>query len=414
MIKNHMKKNAVGTRQKAMFLRRKRLERGMKLEEVAEGICSVSYLSRIEKNQVEVNEEYYKALFERLELDYESTNQNREYNYIIEMLIKYQQGSVNEIHEFAVKMVESKCYLDIEIELILLFDNIIRGVFEEAKKVMNLIEVYHHGLSNTELAFFMFLIALYGYKTNQLKKTYQQLEVLERMEVEEDVVKYSIMDLSISSYYLLGHINKGFVKYLDFKNNASIHFFNRKIVLHQIETLAYLNLKSYDETIKQFDEIKIGIESTDEEMINCYVYHLAMYYFNNNKYQEAVDLILSSKANPKNISILTAICIKTPVFYFQNESIQQMLNINLSKYNEMYEEFIEYFKLKTSDTLSYKLWDYIKNNLTKGYFYDHFIYIFKIKELISLSLNCSKHKETLRILNTIADSIDNISFNHRK
>lgn len=414
MVKVHLKKNAVNAKQKAIFLRRRRLEKGMKLEEVAEGICSVSYLSRIEKNQVEVNEDYYKALFERLELDYDITNQNREYNYIVEILIKYQQGLFDEIHSFVIEMVENKCYLDIEIELILLFDNILRGVFEEAKKTMTLIETYHHGLSNSELAFFMFLVGLYGYKTNQIKKTIQQLEVLERMEIDEEVLKYSIVDLGISTYYLSGNLNKAYLMFLDFKNNASIHFFNRKILLHQIESISYINIKSYDETIKQFEEIKMGIDLTDEELIDSYDYHISMYYYKYNKYQEAISLLLNRKMTPRLTSILTAICLKKPNEYINNEKIQKALNIHFNKYNEIYKEFVDYFKLKMSDTLTYKLWDILKSNLTKGYFYDHFIYTFKIKELMSLGLNCSKHKETLRIINTIFESIDNINFKNGK
>ena len=87
MLKSHLKKNAINAKEKAAFLRRKRLEQGKKLEEVAEGICSVSYLSRIEKNQVEVNEEYYRSLFEKLDLNYDEVNENRNHDYLIDLLI---------------------------------------------------------------------------------------------------------------------------------------------------------------------------------------------------------------------------------------------------------------------------------------------------------------------------------------
>ena len=103
-----------------------------------------------------------------------------------------------------------------------------------------------------------------------------------------------------------------------------------------------------------------------------------------------------------------------PNEYINNEKIQKALNIHFNKYNEIYKEFVEYLKLKMSDTLTYKLWDILKSNLTKGYFYDHFIYTFKIKELMNIGLSCSKHKETLRIINTIFESIDNINFKNGK
>ena len=46
----------------SQFLKRKRLELGLKLEDLSEGVCSSSYLSRIENNVVEASETYYKAL----------------------------------------------------------------------------------------------------------------------------------------------------------------------------------------------------------------------------------------------------------------------------------------------------------------------------------------------------------------
>ena len=53
------------------FLKRKRIEKGMKLEDVSSGICSISYLSRIENNQSKPDEDSLKLLFERLDLNYE-------------------------------------------------------------------------------------------------------------------------------------------------------------------------------------------------------------------------------------------------------------------------------------------------------------------------------------------------------
>ena len=52
------------------FLKRRRIELGKTLEEVSEGVCSTSYLSKIENCLVDVDDSYFKMLFEKLNLEY--------------------------------------------------------------------------------------------------------------------------------------------------------------------------------------------------------------------------------------------------------------------------------------------------------------------------------------------------------
>lgn len=414
MMKNHKKNNALNAKEKASFLRRKRLEQGKKLEEVAEGICSVSYLSRIEKNQVEVNEDYYRALFEKLDLNYDDMNTNRKYDYLIDLLVKYLQGSYEEIHKFVVSMINDKYYLDIEIEMVLLLDNIIRGFYEDAKKGIVLIELYENGLSNIEIIFYMFLISLYGYKTNQIKKTLQQLEILERMDIEEDVLKLCIQDIAISTYYRLGYINKAYIKYLSFKNNASVHFFKRQIIIHQIETICYVNIENYHEKIDKLEEIKLGIDNNDIEIMESFIYHYSLIHYFNNEYQKAINIATSKILSPRIVSVVAGGILHQPNEYYQNEYLSIIKNYHFTKYDQIYEDFVNYVKLKISGCLSYKLWEELKTNLTKSYFFDYFIYTFKINELVRLGITCSKSKETLRIVYNLLSSIENICFKHLK
>jgi tetratricopeptide (TPR) repeat protein len=53
------------------FIKLKRLEKGIRQDVLCEGICTVSYLSRIENNHVIADENIYHLLFQRLGLNYE-------------------------------------------------------------------------------------------------------------------------------------------------------------------------------------------------------------------------------------------------------------------------------------------------------------------------------------------------------
>ena len=54
-------------------IKRKRLERNMTLEESAENICSISYLSKIENSLIEPSPKYFYLLKERFDLNDELT-----------------------------------------------------------------------------------------------------------------------------------------------------------------------------------------------------------------------------------------------------------------------------------------------------------------------------------------------------
>lgn len=64
----------------SQVLKRKRLEKKRTLEELAQGICSPSYLSKIENAIVKVDEYYYQLLFEKLDIPFEDMKKERDSN----------------------------------------------------------------------------------------------------------------------------------------------------------------------------------------------------------------------------------------------------------------------------------------------------------------------------------------------
>ena len=71
------------------FLKRRRIELGKTLEEVSEGVCSTSYLSKIENCLVDVDDSYFKMLFEKLNLEYNNVVNERSAPIYDEMIKAY-------------------------------------------------------------------------------------------------------------------------------------------------------------------------------------------------------------------------------------------------------------------------------------------------------------------------------------
>ena len=176
--KYHIDLNENYQKELARILKAKRLEQGKSLEEVSKGICSTSYLSRLENNQVKLQDPYLKMLFEKLSINYDDLKQARKKNLFLDIIKKQLLQQTMAYQETINKMIESNNYLDVEQELVLLYDNIIKGNFEEATLVMEKLDSNHYQFSQMEKLFYMYLVTLYYYSTNQINMAYRQVKVL--------------------------------------------------------------------------------------------------------------------------------------------------------------------------------------------------------------------------------------------
>lgn len=156
--KYHIDLNENYQKELARILKAKRLEQGKSLEEVSKGICSTSYLSRLENNQVKLQDPYLKMLFEKLSINYDDLKQARKKNLFLDIIKKQLLQQTMAYQETINKMIESNNYLDVEQELVLLYDNIIKGNFEEATLVMEKLDSNHYQFSQMEKLFYMYLV----------------------------------------------------------------------------------------------------------------------------------------------------------------------------------------------------------------------------------------------------------------
>ena len=185
------------------FLKRIRKEKGLKLEDVASGICSISYLSRLENNQIVPDESSLSLLFERLDLNYNEVKSKREKNVFEELLKKDLLAVHEEKIDYINKIISSNAYTSIELDLIVLFGSIIQKNYEEAKLILSKQNMNAELFNNNELIFFMYLGARYLFETNQNKKAYSQIKVLTSVSIKNQFIKAIILDLSIDVLFMM-------------------------------------------------------------------------------------------------------------------------------------------------------------------------------------------------------------------
>ena len=77
-----------------LLIKMARIQQNMKQVSLAKGICSTSYLSKIENNQTIPSEDVLQLLLERLELDYEDLSTEQENEFLADLYLLYKEAII--------------------------------------------------------------------------------------------------------------------------------------------------------------------------------------------------------------------------------------------------------------------------------------------------------------------------------
>lgn len=407
--KYHIDLNENYQKELARILKAKRLEQGKSLEEVSKGICSTSYLSRLENNQVKLQDPYLKMLFEKLSINYDDLKQARKKNLFLDITKKQLLQQTMAYQETINKMIESNNYLDVEQELVLLYDNIIKGNFEEATLVMEKLDSNHYQFSQMEKLFYMYLVTLYYYSTNQINMAYRQVKVLINERIDEEVLYWVVFELSMCIHFLIGKFNTYIKDYMRFIKDAPVVYFSNHMIRHRFKSI-YLD--SLDDVTKAYNQMKnyySELNMNDDKIKESYDYYLGLIYLGQNKYEEILKTLGEGNLSPRIVKLLAIAIINVEnngLYYY---ILKRLNNFNFSKYDEIIKNLCEYATIKVnSGNNVIKLQNFLKNKIYKmlKYSFEYTLYEAIIKEMLLFNIKCSKYKEGCFLMLNYLNKVD--------
>ena len=389
-----------------VLLKRKRQERHMTLESLCQGICTVSYLSRIENNLVDVEEKYYVSLFKKLDIDFNELKEVKENEIFTELLKCYLQENDDEAIEIISNALKSNFYVELEMDLMLLYDNIIHCLFSEALKQILEFNKIVNSLIETELHFFLFLTALYAYRTNQSIFAYRQIIFLCESVLINSIYRYAVYDLALDIFDFMG-AKEQFLKYYSILiNDKYISVYPKSAMKHQAQRLlvdSYL-LKAEEDVLLKELYVKSNGRSREEiawqilkkeyrksEFINCL--ELLNEYTPTPKLLAFEALLILRINDPKYVYRIEE-RRKKVVYRTYDESFELMYLIALQikryeDYRSAYDLFKKLIKLQNEQT------------------YCAFLFDEQTIMFIEIALNCGKNKDALKlVMNVLKDKLN--------
>ena len=353
------------------ILKSKRMELGKSLEEVSQGICCTSYLSRIENNQVKLQEMYLKPLFEKLDIDYDALKEERKNNQFVELM-----------------------------EKILFYDNMIHENYEEIILIMDRLETVVDHLGNQELIFYMYLVALYYRKTNQLNKAYRQINILRKMQVEDKILSWVIYELAMDIYFAIGKETLYVRMCLHFLKDAPSIYFSKDIFKHKLKMAVIEAKDSVEQALNKMNEYYLSVNDSDLKVSEMYRYHLGLIYLSQRRYQDMVSLLSQGVLSARIVKLL-AVGIHHLESASEYLSIVKLINhYEFTKYDELMKNFCTYVTMKVENTTTQRLQGYLKTNVFQllKYYFDSIVYENVIEEMFHLSVKSSKYKEACQLI----------------
>ncbi len=204
-VKNLKKSNAMHLNVFSAILKRERLQQNLTLEEVSSGICSVSYLSKLENNQIEPKDDYLKFLFDRLSIDYNQARDNDYERILLEMIKAYFLENYDKIHDL-VKKIDFSMF-DCNASLCKVVYDFTISDFDDAKKLLNEVDDVKNCLSVESGEVFVYLLSEYSVLTNDYSSSLEYLASTNNYYFKDRIIR----DLILENYCITTyHITKNY------------------------------------------------------------------------------------------------------------------------------------------------------------------------------------------------------------
>lgn len=169
-----------------------RKKRNLTLQEAAENVCSVSYLSKVENNLIHISDEYTLSFNNKYDIDFmDEYHLAKFYEWFQNQMRNYIEGKTVNFSSFKIKTDDHHMYL------IALFRHVYQKKFDEAMTVFNYLIDYIDLFSDLELDIFKML------STTLLFHKHMYLFLSKFVEVVHSFYRSgSIYEVKLFMYYL--------------------------------------------------------------------------------------------------------------------------------------------------------------------------------------------------------------------
>lgn len=381
--------------QYSQTIKAERISHNMTLEEMAKGICSISYLCKLENQDIIPAEEYVAALFEKVDIDYQSLSNCEgvsELNSILEYYFLWDYEKVNDYYQ-TIKWQTKNA----NASLFNCFYYLVNKKYDKFKQEIAMLDEIKKSLKEEQGIMLIYLVCSYYARTYQFKEAYKYTCCLEVINIENPKIRA----MSLEQRVFISYPMKSYPRMLRALEALKKEYFisyppKRQILIELVYQL--FRAKDYPELSEKIAS-RVNFESlssicdVDVIYFKCLVLLAAKEY--KVVYEEVSGYSLGDQARflatigycayrlHNDEYEQTFLALKQKVIYEVNDIIHT--------------KFLKFLELKFTATKSYELLEYIKYDLipfSHNYLHQFYNEIYK-EEYINLLCKLSRYKEAV-------------------
>ncbi len=373
------------------FIKKRRKDLNMTQDMISNGICSVSYLSKIENNQIAPNAFFIKEIMTKLDIEEDFVKKNLEdQTYLqktIQAIFYYDEQGMNDIYQ-EIESVEDNITIDIcKFGYKTVYANKLSG------DVMMRLESLIMNMNNIELKTYLLFSAMYFIAYDDYKTA---LEVL-------------LMSLTIKggNDYIFALLNEQtfYVKQRLLKKNSSLQHYDEAIRIYRkyfnndrtmtltLHMLHYLSDENPKLAFQKIDKVKVELLS--ERTRDYYFLVKGKLSFMMHRYQESVGYLSHIKEDSKfhieKLLLLYEICLYENDLDMQHEIKKIVSEYKMRRTDLKSKVYYHYLNEKNEENLKLYLRDIAIPFSIKSSNYK--MLQFYTDKIMEICINNSRYKE---------------------
>lgn len=375
----------------AQIIKKQRKKFKLTLNKASEGICSVSYLSKMENNLLNnVEEDFMLRLCDRMNVDYKSIVSGDNLCSMEMLAFCYLKGDNTKIKEFYQSI--NKDIDNVKTDLIKGFYYLVIKDFDGLNEIIG--SIYEVSSTMTSAEYFMFLILVQEYyilnfKMDKALETYYELD---KMGCRFRLINYLIAYQGLRIFF---HKNDYFNFMKCYCKIASLHDIVLPSEIHEVSRLmrACISVKYGEEYILD-SEFLYGYSYNKHYDMEI-KYLKLMLLFNLGKYDIVKDFIREQKYEQLRFKVLENFA----AFYSGDFNICETEEVS-NNYHEVFNMFLsEYYMVKSSNLTNKETIAVLKKIRKFEDEYQHHLYNdFIYAVLSSLYTSSTLYKESMNYL----------------
>lgn len=394
-ILNHKKiENEEVFKMYTTFLRRCRKKLSLKQEQVANGICTVSYYCRIENNQVICDEEYLVHFFKNLNIDFYSLQEGKNYVFFEEILKTYLEHDFEKGFKIIEDALNNNFYADEEIKLMILYHDVCSQDFVNVQAQLARFKEDPNIFNDNENSFFLFTQALYYYMIKDINQALDNIDSIISNNRTSLICRNAAISLMLD-IFVYQNLAGNFAYFFSQLNNNDFFAVYSAVGLHHLAQKVFFEINEYN-YVEQIEKLKALRDLEDKEDLKLYInWLLIKIYIQYEEFNQAFSLLSSFETiDSKVIYYVGQLYVLT-----KNDKYLEAFNnlydsYSFNKYESQYHSVctaIRYYAEKEFSSSSIILKDLLKEDEIEKF--DMIANILNANFYLNLSLEIGRYKE---------------------